>query len=453
MTLYRASDGDLVDTTHELGRGGEGVIYNIADRPELVAKIYHADRRTEERATKLKAMVFNPPDIQSNSESGHVSIAWPKQILYSKNRFMGFTMPRITSSPDLFKVINPRLRTRYFVGFDARHLHRVAGNFTKAMAALHETGHVMGDVNQTNALVTVRTLVTLVDCDSFQIRDLDGDIFRCQVGVPEYTPPELQGLTMNTVDRNVHHDVFGLAVVIFQLLMEGYHPFSGVPLDPTFSTPDKIDLYCIAEGIFPFISNGQFKAPPNAPDFTLLHPDIQRLFVQAFFTGHHNPEKRPTTADWLAVLTLAEADLVQCETDTKHWHASHVTDCPWCARVEFKRKAAQAKAQREAKRREPKPEMYQGQVVGTSGVVGVPSITLADVWPIEGYVWGSLILNFAAIWLSNFAPFILNIGAVGLAVAVLRNQQQAVDTDRWWAWLSLIWGLGTLIGLGLWLIR
>ncbi len=450
MTYFRASDGDLVNTTHEIGRGGEGVIYNVEDRPELVAKIYHPDRRTEDRATKLKAMVATPPDAQTFSTGTHVSIAWPRQVLYSKNRFMGFTMPRISSSPDLYKVINPRLRNRYFVGFDARHLHRVAGNFTKAIAALHEAGHVMGDVNQTNALVTLKTLVTLVDCDSFQIQGEAGEIYRCNVGVPEYTPPELQNILLETVDRNVHTDAFGIAVVIFQLLMEGYHPFSGVPVDPTFSTPDKIDLHCIREGIFPYISNGQFVAPPNSPNYDDLHPELKRLFVQCFVTGQHTPEKRPTAIEWVAALKTAEDDLVQCETDPKHWHPSHMTDCPWCAQVVFRREAAKARAAREAKRREPKPEMYQGQVVGTSGVVGVPTVAASDVWPESGYVWLSLLLNIASLWASSVVPFALNLGAIGFSVAVLRNAN-AVDTDRWWSYLNIAWGALILAVLGIWL--
>ena len=58
-----------------------------------------------------------------------------------------------------------------------------------------------------------------------------GKIYRCVVGVPEYAP-ELQGKSFKDVDRRPEHDRFGLAVLVFHLLMMGRHPFSGVSLDP-----------------------------------------------------------------------------------------------------------------------------------------------------------------------------------------------------------------------------
>lgn len=87
----------------------------------------------------------------------------------------------------------------------------------------------MGDVNQKNLMVSRKGIVAFVDCDSFQVAE-GTRIFRCDVGVPEYTPPELHGKNFATVDRQPDHDLFGLAVLVFHLLMMGRHPFSGVPL-------------------------------------------------------------------------------------------------------------------------------------------------------------------------------------------------------------------------------
>ena len=65
--------------------------------------------------------------------------------------------------------------------------------------------------------------------DSFQV-SADGKTYRCEGGFPEYTPPELQGVAFRDVDRAQDHDCFGLAIVIFQLLFMGRHPFSGAYL-------------------------------------------------------------------------------------------------------------------------------------------------------------------------------------------------------------------------------
>src|SRR5205814_1625917 len=77
-------------------------------------------------------------------------------------------------------------------------------------------------------LVSNTALVTLIDCDSMQVPGEDGRVFRCPVGKPDYTPPELQSQDFSTVDRAPSADDFGLAVLVFLLLMEGVHPFQGV---------------------------------------------------------------------------------------------------------------------------------------------------------------------------------------------------------------------------------
>jgi DNA-binding helix-hairpin-helix protein with protein kinase domain len=92
----------------------------------------------------------------------------------------------------------------------------------------HATGCAIGDVNHSGILVSGRATATLIDADSFQI--FDGKVrLPCLVGVPEYTPPELHGQRLETVVRTHNHDAFGLAIVIFQLLWMGRHPFAGTP--------------------------------------------------------------------------------------------------------------------------------------------------------------------------------------------------------------------------------
>ncbi|OIP71251.1 MAG: hypothetical protein AUK48_12680 [Oscillatoriales cyanobacterium CG2_30_44_21] len=102
-----------------------------------------------------------------------------------------------------------------------------ARKLARAVRSVHSRGYVIGDVNESNVLVADDAIVTLVDTDSFQVND-GTTIYRCTVGKPEYTPPELQGMSFRDVDRSVQHDLFGLGVLIYQLLMEGTHPFGGV---------------------------------------------------------------------------------------------------------------------------------------------------------------------------------------------------------------------------------
>ncbi len=329
--IFTTSSGQRLATDNLLGKGGEGEVWAIQGDGSQVAKIYHPKNRQPEREAKIQAMVANPPKDETRTLTPpHVSLAWPTAPLYDQGTFVGYLMPRIEHSPNIFQVYNPVARAKTSLAhFDRRYLHRVAQNFAIALHALHEKGDVMGDVNQQNVLVTDRALVTLVDTDSFQIQ-AGGRTFRCPVGVADYTPPELHGLKLDTLDRVVEHDRFGLAVLIFQLLMNGVHPFTGAPKDPNFSVEGTIYQYAIRQGLFPYQDNPTLAPPPTAPHFTVLHPELQGLLNRCFIAGHRQPALRPTTKEWIASLARAEGALVRCQRDTHHWYGDHLARCPWC---------------------------------------------------------------------------------------------------------------------------
>lgn len=330
--IFTTEFGQRIATDDLLGKGGEGEVWAIQGDSSQVAKIYHSKNRQPEREAKIKAMVANPPkDETRNFDPPHVSIAWPTAPLYEQGNFVGYLMPRIENSPNIFQVYNTTARAKTsLTHFDWRYMHRVAQNFAIALHALHDKGDVMGDVNQQNVLVTDTAMVTLVDTDSFQIQD-GSRTFRCTVGVPDYTPPELHGLKLEAIDRSVEHDRFGLAILIFQLLMKGFHPFTGAPKDPKFSVEGSMYVYCIKNGIFPYQNNPTIKPPAQAPNIACLHPDLQVLFGRTFIAGHRQPNLRPTTKDWIDGLKVAERDLVKCQKNPKHWYGDHLLSCPWCA--------------------------------------------------------------------------------------------------------------------------
>jgi DNA-binding helix-hairpin-helix protein with protein kinase domain len=84
-------------------------------------------------------------------------------------------------------------------------------------------------VNQKNLLVHPDSRGTLIDCDSFQVQDpASGALHPCGVGVLDWQPPEMHGADWATAVRTRHQDAFGLAVLLFHLLMEGFHPFQCV---------------------------------------------------------------------------------------------------------------------------------------------------------------------------------------------------------------------------------
>lgn len=335
MRLQRKSNQQIItlDLNSMLGHGGEARVFAVPPDEKLVAKVYHKPKETYAR--KLSAMLANPPENPMAAQ-GHISIAWPVDLLLSTDssaRSVGFVMPRVSGMRSLLDFYNPKTRRQKCPFFNYLYLIRTARNIAAAMGALHARGYCVGDVNESNILVSDTALVTLVDTDSFQVRDLHtGEIYRCGVGKPEFTPPELQGKNFGQIDRAPEHDLFGLAVLVFQLLMEGTHPFSGI-YQGTGDPPPYAAR--IAAGHFTYSVRNRvpYTPTPIAPQWDILHPTLRQLFVHCFEDGHSSPQLRPSAQTWQAALKEAENALVTCEKNNQHRYSNHLKACPWCERT------------------------------------------------------------------------------------------------------------------------
>jgi DNA-binding helix-hairpin-helix protein with protein kinase domain len=323
-TVFFDDQGRRVGLGAELGRGGEASVYSVEGQPELVAKIYHQPPGAE-KAEKLSQMV------KLQSERLLALSAWPVATLFlARNRSMaGFLMKNVARFKDIHLLYNPKSRTREFPPkANWRFLIHTASNVARAFAAVHECGHVIGDVNQSNVRVSPETaVVSLVDCDSFQI-SANGKIYHCEVGVPLYTPPELQDTEFREVVRTPNHDNFGLAVLIFHLLFMGRHPFAGKFLGRGEMPIEK----AIAEQRFAFARDTQrtqMLPPPACVTLAHLPQEIGDLFISAF-----GPEGavggRPDARQWIGVLTALVGRLIVCSSNKAHLFFNALSSCPWC---------------------------------------------------------------------------------------------------------------------------
>ena len=324
-----------------LGSGGEGAVYGLISHPDLVAKIYHSHRRTDAVVDKLDVMINYPPRTEDD-QTGHLFVAWPGHLVYdAASEVIGFLMPKVEKTNSLFEYYNPALRRRNAPHIHYANLCSVARSLATALDRLHGSGYVVGDINESNAYITENEHVTLIDADSFQITDYQTTpptIYRCVVGKPEYTPPELQGVSFADVDRNIHHDRFALAVVIYQLLMEGTHPFRGIYTGagekPQMET-------CISRGHFlhSVSRSVPLRPVPSAVEWNALHEDIRALFRKCFDDGHSDPQSRPAPRDWVDALDEAMRYLRQCPRNASHWYfakqapAPGSMECTWCERA------------------------------------------------------------------------------------------------------------------------
>ena len=322
MRLFDSTGRPRTLASTPFAEGGEGKVHYVVGEPSIVAKVYKKSLAAEQ-ATKLAAMVrLATPELLKVA-------AWPTETLHSRpsGPVTGILMPRLAAEfRDIFHLYNPDQRKQDYPDADWRFLIHAARNCTIAFERIHAAGHVIGDVNQKNILVSPRGIVHLVDCDSFQIRDSTGKIYRCEVGVPDFTPPELQGQAFQNVDRTANHDRFGLAILIFQLLMIGRHPYAGVYAGPGEMPMQK----AISTGRFAYSrspSKTQMTPPPHAPSIGLLDAKLIDLFELAF-TKHGSI--RPSPREWYESLDAFSNQLKKCDTDSKHLFPRFRNICPWC---------------------------------------------------------------------------------------------------------------------------
>ena len=313
--------------TRKVGAGGEADVFEVAERPGVVCKHYRAP--TPERAAKLRVMVASPPS--GTTAGGHVSIAWPTELVVDGGNVSGFLMPRIDvrNAIPVFQVYNPASRLQVAPGFTWRYLLRTARNIAAIVDSLHGAGYVVGDLNESNLLVDRRALVSLVDCDSMQVTDpATGEVHRSPVGKPEFLAPELHGHTLADIDRSEATDAFALAVLTCQLLLEGVHPFAGV-WKGGGEPPDLGKR--IRKGWMAHRRFSPVDPPPFAVGLNVLPVAVRRLARRGLSA---RGSRRPQAWEWVAALEAADARLRTCRRSPHHLYAAPRRRCPWCARID-----------------------------------------------------------------------------------------------------------------------
>lgn len=306
----------------QLGKGGEGTVFEVEGKPDSAAKIY-LSAVSSERADKLVAMAA------VRTAALDQLTAWPTDVLrQSDGKVCGFVMVNLRASKDIHKLYSPKSRLADFPQADWRLVVRAALNTARAFSVLHQAGHLVGDVNHGGVRVSADATVKLIDTDSFQISH-QGRTFLCEVGVQDFTPPELHGKAFKRVTRTANHDNFGLAVLIFQMLMNGRHPFAG-----RYSGPGDMPIEkAIPEFRYAYgrdIARTRMSPPPLSASPAAASPWVSDLWERAFGTEGAKPGGRPRAEDWVQALTKLEQHFKRCSSRPSHFYFNGLAECPWC---------------------------------------------------------------------------------------------------------------------------
>lgn len=326
MPDYHDSRGNRIRLAAEVGRGGEGAVFKVQGNRGQVAKIWH--NPTPRAAEKIGVMVHRRPAgtvsggglFSGRRNRSHVPFAWPDDVLRDdSNQVVGFLMPYVDLSQyrESQAFFNPAARRRtereLLTSFEGSDLDLMARNLAEAVRQIHAAGHVIGDVNEKNVLINARSQVIIVDIDAIQISDpASGRVYRCTVGREDYTPPRLQGIRFSELDREPNDDLFGLAVLIFKLIMGGYHPYM------SRIAPDDEDAITelgekIKNDLFPYNEDNtvpdEYKQPvlQYQENWDQLRQELKHLFCEAFdpFLLRTGTGNRPRPDDWIIALNRA----------------------------------------------------------------------------------------------------------------------------------------------------
>lgn len=306
----------------KLGTGADGAVYAVQGSETSCIKIFDPGtrRRLAQNLPRIGNLIKLAPSLGSNA-------AVPTHLVAEtpNGPAIGFGMKRIDGK-EVHNLYGVSSRQIHFPGVDFRFLVQVAKNAAIATERLHHHNVVIGDISGRNMMVRKDATVCWIDSDSFLIgnpgfRDI------CTLVTPEWTPPELQNDRHLQAPRLPGHDAFGLAVMIFHILMLGRHPFQGrfTGQGEAPDIPRNIGNRWYPHAGYPAIP---LKSPIGTPPVSHLGPVIEQLFVRAFFEVA--AERRPSSAEWVAAMTKLEGSLRKCPNSSAHYHSSAATRCPWC---------------------------------------------------------------------------------------------------------------------------
>ncbi len=256
--------------------------------------------------------------------------AWPTKLLNAQasGNPQGLLMPRISGYQEAHLLYTPKSRRINFPEAQLPFILHASINAARAFATVHDAGQVIGDVNHGNLLISNHATVALIDCDSFEIND-GKTVFPCLVGVPTYTPPELQGQSFRGVRRTAQHDAFGLAVLLFHMIFLGRHPFAGIFRQ---GTADKTVEDAIREYRFAYSPDNrmtEMEPPRSMVGLAHFPADIGQLFVRAFNRDGISG-RRPSAHEWIASLESLSQNLTRCSENEAHHYFRALFSCPCC---------------------------------------------------------------------------------------------------------------------------
>ena len=236
-------------------------------------------------------------------------LAWPVMLVFSdphRKNLAGFAMRKCVGK-SVNSIKSVACVERYFTGWDRKDLAAVALDFARKVELLAQNNVLINDFNPQNFLINADRTVSFIDCDSYQIKDKHGKTFTSSTYYSSHVAPELLlNKELLLRPRTIYQVRFGAAIIIFNILMYGLHPYnyysctgSSQCADPeTNLRRGKCPLKSAADNTcdckFPQGNWGQY--------WNWLTFRLKTSFITTFRTGHGQVTGRTSLVDFCKCL-------------------------------------------------------------------------------------------------------------------------------------------------------
>ena len=296
------ANGRQLNVGGYLGDGKEGMVYIIKGEPDLAVKIFKKNKiENSNLEKKIKGMIQNQPQGADPNSGKDLIFAWPQDVVYYNDQFVGYLMPRVDTENRAN--IRTFIRREFSESEPLDKRLKLAFNFASAVHIVHKSGFAIGDFNYENIFVNENEdKVTLIDCDSYSVVDSHGNEFHGKTMYEETIPPESRAT--DSMERAQMADSFNLAVWLFRIL----NPTQSAYANPFQAKGNLAEsgklLEMMSENPFPFWNpkSGLIEPVTGESTYKQLPLGIRVLFESSFLGGKYHPYKRPSPGVWRDII-------------------------------------------------------------------------------------------------------------------------------------------------------
>jgi serine/threonine protein kinase len=297
-------DTSDIDFTNRIGSGGTADVYAVNAHPDIVAKLYNQPHKIN--FDKLKVLSDR---LSGEPFSAHLAI--PDDLVSGPGGLVGFTQKYFDNTSfleldywiegPLKKSLSPLQRGLHFRLTILRTLADI-------IAGLHSNNIAIVDLKPSNILVhRVTGQAAIVDCDAFCVLDASGNIeYPAHEVTVGYCNGDALRKGLPPTKLSYKQDSFAFAVIAFQILNNGIHPYQGIICaDLKDHNLDSL----IKGGVYPY---GHIAPKEVSPLPISIHSTLPSILLDAFERSFEMKRKHLDIARWSTLFSnILEKNLVE----------------------------------------------------------------------------------------------------------------------------------------------